>query len=210
MNRTEEVAISVFIAIACPASLFVLLWWSTSALAMSRVFKIHEDIVIYASLMGLGIGILLNIFYLKDIRVRFYDIGHKYLIPLYFFWSAIALAFSMGMPIGNLILGTLAGLYCGRRFSYQELLERDIAKSASTISVFTALVTGIESLFIGLLGLEEQIVVELIQSTLGLNPLELTGPIGVGMVVVVALFIMVVQYVFTRFAIGKGFQIGNS
>ncbi|HEY46889.1 MAG TPA: hypothetical protein G4O14_08905 [Anaerolineae bacterium] len=115
INRVEKVAISIFIAIASPASLFVLLWWSTSALAMSRVLKIQEDTIIIASLLGLGIGILVNIFFLNDLRESFYDFGYKFLIPLYFFWSAIALAFFMGMPFGNLLLGTLAGLYYGRR-----------------------------------------------------------------------------------------------
>lgn len=209
MNRVEEGAISVFIAIACPASLFVLLWWSTSALAMSRVFKIQEDIVVYASLMGLGIGILLNIFYLKDIRVRFYDIGHKYLIPLYLFWSAIALAFFMGMPFGNLLLGTLAGLYYGRRLSYQGLNEWDGVKSARTISVFTALVTGIESLFIGFFGLQELIVVELIQSRLGIDPTELVGPMGIGLVVGIVVIVMSVQYFCTRTAFRTGIKIGK-
>ena len=209
MSRGEEVAISVFIAIACPASLFVLLWWSTSALSMSHLLKIQEDIVIYASLLGLGIGILLNIFYLKDIRVRFYDIGYKFLIPLYFFWSAIALAFFMGMPFGNLLLGTLAGAYCGRRLYYQGPIERDVAKSARPISVFTALVTGIESLFIGFFGLQEQIVGELIQSLLGLDPAELLGPMGIGLVVGIVLIVMLVQYICTRTAFGTALKIGE-
>ena len=209
MNRVEEGAISVFIAIACPVSLFVFLWWSTSALAMSRVIKIQEDTVIYASLLGFGIGILLNSLYLKDIRVRFYDIGYKFLIPLYFFWSAIALAFTMGMPFGNLLLGTLAGLYYGRRLSFQGPIERDIAKSARIISVFTALVTGVESLFIGFYGLQELIVMELFQSQLGIDPAELLGPVGIGLVVGIVLIIISVQYICTRTAFRTAQKIGK-
>jgi hypothetical protein len=209
VNRAEEVIISVFIAIACPASLFVLLWWSTSVLAMSHVIKIQEGTVIYASVLGLGIGILLNIFYLKDIRLRFYNIGYKFLIPLYFFWSAIALAFSMGMPFGNFLLGTFAGLYCGRRFYYHGPIKRDIAKSARTISIFVALVTGIESLFIGFLGLQEQIVVDLAQSRLGLDSADLFSPIGIGLVASIVLIVMCMQYICTRTAFRTALKIGD-
>ena len=209
MNRVEEVAITLFIAIACPASLFVLLWWSTSALVISRVIKVQEDTVIYASLLGLGIGILFSIFYMKDIKVRFYDVGNIFLMPLYFFWSAIALAFTMGTPIGNLILGTLAGLYYGRRLYYQNAIEIDMVKSIRKISTFTALVTGVESMFIGILGLQEQIVVELIQSLLGLDPAEFIGPIGIGFVVGVVLIVMSVQYMCTRIACRTALKIGK-
>jgi multisubunit Na+/H+ antiporter MnhC subunit len=209
MNRVEEVAITVFIAIVCPASLFVLLWWSTSALVISRGLKIQEDTVIYVSLLGLGIGILLTIFYMKDIKVRFYNFGYKLLIPLYFFWSAIALAFSMGTPFGNLILGPLAGLYYGRRLYYQNTIEIDIGRSARKISAFTALVTGVESLFIGIMGLQEQIVAELIQSLLGLDRAEFAGPIGIGLVVCMVIIVMSVQYMCTTIAFRTAIKIGK-
>lgn len=207
MSRAEEVAISVFIAIACPASLFVLFWWASSALLMSGLIKIQEDTVIVASLLGLVIGLLLNIFYLKDIRARFFDISYKFLIPLYFFWSAIALAFFMGMPFGNFLLGTLAGLYCGRRSYYQGPIVRDRVRRARTISFFTASITGLESLFIGILGLRERIVVEFIQSRLGLDPTDLIGPMGIGLVVGIVLIIMLFQYICTQIAFRTAFKI---
>ncbi|HEY44059.1 MAG TPA: hypothetical protein G4O11_08770 [Anaerolineae bacterium] len=208
-NRVEEIGISIFIAIACPASLFVLLWWSTSALAIYRVKEIPENIIIYVALLGLVLGILLDFLYLKELRARFYNIGVKFLIPLYIFWSAIALAFFMGMPFGNFVLGTLAGLYYGRRLYYQGSDQWFVGESVKKISLFAALVTGIESLFMGLLGLREQIVVELIQSTLGLDPVKIVGPIGIGLVIFVTLFVIWVQYLCTRVAIGIGFKIGN-
>jgi hypothetical protein len=209
MNRAEKVVINIFITLACPITLFVLLWWSASALAMSGVIKIQEQTIIYSSFLGLGIGILLSILYLKEIRARFYDIGHKFLIPIYLFWSAIALAFSMGTPFGNLLLGTLAGLYSGRRLYYQGSDQWYVRGSANKISLFTASVTGMESLFIGLLGLREQIWVDFLQSTLGLNPVKIVGPIGIGLMVGLALCFMLFQYLCTRVAFGIGSKIGS-
>ncbi len=176
---------------------------------MSRVVKIQEDVVIYAALLGLGIGILLDILFLKDIRARFYDISSKVLIPLYLIWSAIALAFSMGMPFGNLLLGTLAGLYYGRRLYYQGSVERDIKNSTRTISVFTASVTGIESFFIGLLGLREKIAAEFIQSQLGLDASDLFGPMGIALVVGIVIIIASIQYTCTHIAIATAHKIGK-
>ncbi|MFX0145520.1 MAG: hypothetical protein ACFE9C_15755 [Candidatus Hodarchaeota archaeon] len=209
MNRAEEIVISIFIALACPITLFVLFWWSTSALAMSGVSKIQEDTIIYASLLGFGIGFLLDIFFLKEIRERFFSIDYKYLILIYFFWSGIALAFSMGTPIGNLLLGTLAGLYFGRRFYYQGSIERDLLNNAKTISSFTAFVTGIESLFIGFLGLREQFVIEFFQSRFDLDPTEIFRPLSVGLVVGIVIIVMLIQYICTKTAFRTAVKINE-
>ncbi len=209
MNRVEEIVVSIFIALACPFTLFVLFWWSTSALVMSGLLKIEADTIIYPSLLGLGVGILLYIFYHKEIQARFFDVSYKFLFPLYFFWSAIALAFSMGMPIGNLLLGTLAGLYFGRRLYYEGSSEGEIGQKARKIVIFTASVTGIESLFMGFLGLREPFVVEFLQSQFGLDPTNIVGPLAVGLVLGIVIIIILIQYICTTIAFRTALKISN-
>lgn len=209
MSRAEEVMINVFITLACPITIFVLFWWSASALAMSGLLKIQEDTIIFASLLGLGVGILIRIFFLREIRERFFRIDYKYLIPLYFFWSGIALAFSMGTPIGNLLLGTFAGFYLGRRLHYEGSSEKEIAQNAKKIIVFTAFLTGIESLFVGFLGLREQFVVEFLQSQFGMDPTDIFGPLGGGLVVITVIIVMLIQSICTRIAFRTAIKINK-
>lgn len=208
MSRAESTMVGLFIGIMCPASLFVLWWWVAAALTIYGVFSIPESGVPAAAFTGLGIGILLDIFCLKNWITRFYSLDVKLTALTYLFWSAIAVAFFMGLPFGNIALGTLAGLYVGRK-QYHAGASGDLfARSANNVGIFTALVTGAEALPIGVLALGEQSVVAGLRA-IGFDQSATTGLRGVGLVGVGCLVLMVVQFWCTRTAAALAFRLGK-
>jgi len=209
MSRAESTIVGLVIGITCPASLFVLWWWVAAALYICHVFSIPESGVPAAAFTGLGIGILLDIFCLKNWITKFYSLDLKLTVLAYLFWSAVAVAFFMGLPFGNIALGTLAGLYIGRKQYHAGASENLFAGSARNVSIFTALVTGAEAFPIGVLALGEQSVVASLRA-IGLDQSLTTGLMGAGLLGVGCLVLMVVQFWCTKTAAALAFRIGKN
>ncbi len=200
VSKTESIIVGSFVGVACPLSFFILGWWISATLAIYRVFPITETSIAAAALLGLCAGILLDIVFLKKWTLKFYGFGLKLIVPVYLFWSAIALASLMGLPFNNLVLGTLVGLYVGRRAHHARTNDekfRIVARSASTL---TGLVTSGETMPIAILGLKEPWVVRIIQTMTGLEESTVAGPTGIGLVVIACMILFVVQFWCTRTA----------
>lgn len=208
MSRAESTIVGLLIGITCPASLFVLWWWVAAALSIYHVFSIPESGVATAAFTGLGIGIALDILSLKNWITRFYSLDVKLTVLAYLFWSAVAVAFFMGLPFGNIALGTVAGLYVGRKQHHAGATKSLFAISARNVGIFTALVTGAEALPIGGLALGERTIVASVRA-IGLGPPATTGLRGVGLVGVICLVLMAVQFCCTRTAAAFAFRIGK-
>jgi hypothetical protein len=65
--------------------------------------------------------------------------GFGWLLSLFLFWSLAVFAFFMGVPIGNLVLGTLAGGYVGARLARS---DADSIEGIRNAAVFFAAVSG--------------------------------------------------------------------
>lgn len=210
MNRAESTAIGFVVGILCPASLFVFLWWSAAALAIYRVLPIPDSGVAVAAFTGFGIGIVLDVLCLKNWIARFYHVSIKLMALAYLFWSAIAVAFFMGLPCGNVVLGTLAGLYVGRKQHHIGASREMFARAARNVSLFTALVTSAEVLPIGLLGLHEDVIIEALRAIAKLDQSVVTGPLGIGLVGIGCVVLMIVQFCCTRTATALAFRSGKN
>ena len=209
MSRAESAIVGLFMGIMCPLSLFVLGWWISASVVIYRLLPLRESDIATAAVIGLGLGIVLDLFCLKTWIPRFYSLDARLTVLVYLFWSAMVVAFFMGLPFGNLALGTLAGVYVGRRQRHAGVGGGAFLESARNIGLFTALVTGLEALPIGVLSLHEQIVVETLQAVTGLDQATLTGPIGLGLVGLGCLLLMVVQFWFARTAAALAFRFGR-
>jgi type III secretory pathway component EscS len=200
VSKRESIIVGSFLGLACPVSFFILGWWSSATLAIYRVFPISESSIAAAAVTGFCIGILLDAFFLRKWTVRFYTFDPKVIVPVYLFWSVVALASLMGLPFANLVLGTLAGLYVGRRAYHGRANGnkfRIVARNASTL---TGLVTSGETMPIAFLGLKEPWVVKIIQAITGLEESTIAGPTGIALIVIACLILFVVQFLCTRTA----------
>ena len=115
MNRAESVVVGLVVGITCPLLLFVFCWWTAAALSIYHVLSLPVSVIIVAAFTGLGIGMILDIIWLKHWVRRFYTANIYFIIAVYLSLSVVALAFFMGLPIGNIVLGMLAGVYVGRK-----------------------------------------------------------------------------------------------
>lgn len=127
----------------------------------------------------------------------------------YLFWSVIALAFSMGLPIGNLALGSLAGLYIGRRAHHHGMAPSLFKRQAQWAGLFTAGVIGFISVAMGLLAVQERETMQILLGLIGLSQLAATAS-GRWVLVAMAVPVLIaMQYWLTRIMASWGFKVGR-
>ncbi len=209
MNRLEKIIVGIFISLASCWSLLVAGWWTSASLSMYHLLPISDQGIAIAALSSLGIGILLNVLCLKNLIARFYDVDWLIAAPIYLFWVMIATASFMGLPLGTLVLGTLAGLYLGRRYRHGRTSKITFARQTRIASLYVALATGVASLGIGMLVLRDAYVLATIQRVLGTNPGASTLAAGAGIVLVSCMVLVALQYKCTKTAAAFAFRWGK-
>jgi len=209
MDRPEKTIVGIFIGLACAASLLVVGWWTSASLSIYHVLRISDRGIAIFAVAGLSLGILLDVLCLKRWIARFYDVDWRLAVPIYLFWVMMATAWFMGLPLGTFALGILAGLYLGRRYRHAGMPVEVFARRASVDSLLVALVTGAASLGIGVLALREAHIMAAIQRAVGISPGAATLGVGAGMVLVLCLALVALQYWCTRTAATLAFRWGK-
>jgi hypothetical protein len=209
MDKIESTIVGTFLAVVCPLSAFVLLWWSAAAIHILGILPLSERGVSASAIIGLGVGLILDILFLNRFVELFCRIPLHIAAIAYLFWSAIAVAFFMGLPIGNLILGTLAGVYVGRRELLAGSSSKVFQKASKHAGIFTGLVTSTEALLVGLLAVRQHAEVPFVERIFGIKPPSIGGVSGILLVLFLCVILMMVQYWFTRSAAGIAFRGGR-
>jgi hypothetical protein len=182
-------------------------WWGTAALSIYGLWPISERTIAVAAFSGAGLGILLDVLFLRRWVASFYTWAPRWLALLYLSGSAVAVALLMGLPFLNVIWGALAGAYVGRRVHYGEASDAALRRVARVAGAFTALVTGLEALPIGLMALNEGIAVRTIRAATGWSAEQVAGAHGVLLIIVLCLVLMALQMCCTRAAARLAFQL---
>lgn len=198
MTRLETAIVSLTTGLLCPALGFVLGWWLAAALAIGGVLSLSEPMIALAAFAGLGAGLILDGIYLRRWVARFFTVELRILMLVYLVCSVMAVAAFMGVPVGNLILGGLAGVYLGRREQHTGTGGESAAIHFQRAGLFTAAVTGAEAFAIGLIALNEDWVVEWLQAVSGMGGWALPGAPGISLIIVLCGILMIVQYWLTR------------
>lgn len=167
MSKLESSIVGIFLGGACVWLSFVACWW-TAAIVHMHVEGVSVKMVMAAALTGLLLGIVLDVLFLRRWIRRFYAARLWLLAIVYGALCVVAEASFMGLPVGTFALGLLAGAYAGRRQIYNpsdDTSEHGLRR----VVFFTALLTAVAALPIGLLALQEQSVAEWFPRILGIS-----------------------------------------
>lgn len=132
----------------------------------------------------------------------------RLMIILYLICSFIAIVMFMGVPIGNLALGILAGLYIGRRCLHNEYGKDVFNRFAHNTSFFTAFVTGIVSFPVGMLALfaGEEYIIQSIAESVGLS---YSRPLGFAFIILLCGILVLIQFWLTRISAILAYRAWN-
>jgi hypothetical protein len=205
MNKIETTIITLALAVVCPLLAFVAFWWGNAAIGMC-VTTVPVGVIIAAAFAGLGVGVLGDILFLKRWVAAFYTARWICLATVYLVLSVLALAFGMGVPIGNLVLGALAGLYVGRRHLHAASESQVFVRASRKVGLFTGIVVAALALPVGILALyagEEEIA----RSALEAIGLPYSKMVGLGFVAVLCGLLLLMQYGLARGAARLAFRL---
>lgn len=112
MRKAEDFLLFFIFSSVVPIFFFMAGWWGSIGL-------VPENLIFIIAIIGLVLGIVLDFLFLKKQLKNVYETDRKILIIIYLFYSIGMFGFFMGVPIFNLMIGILAGMFIGRR-SYQK------------------------------------------------------------------------------------------
>ncbi len=181
MSKTERIIVGVVLGVVCPLLTFVVCWWTAATVSMN-VPGISEHQIALAALSGLMAGIVLDLLFLPMWIRRFYTAGRRWMWAFYAALFLLAGAMFMGVPVGTFGLGLLTGVYAGRRYHHAGSAAAAAGHDLRRVAFFTALLTAVTALPISILGLKEQLVVDLVRKIPGIEPSILQGVSGAGVV----------------------------
>lgn len=208
MSKLESIIIGLFVGIACPVLTFVVFWWSAALLYM-RVPDFPLNIVIASALTGFSLGLLLDVLFLRRWVRTFYIANIWLMIILYLGLSFIAVGFFMGLPGGTFVLGISAGIYMGRRESHVHNDWINAFPALRKTALIAASVTTLAALPIGILALNEQNILNMLENVSGLDQDSIQGFAGFILVGLLCVLLFLIQYWFSRKAGLIAFNMGN-
>ncbi len=206
MEKQEYYIIAICLATLPPLILAVLIWWAVASVHIYNIVIIPERSIAIAAIAGLAIGILLDILFLKKWTTKFYEMNKALSILIYLFCSLMAVAFFMGVPVGNLSLGFLVGLYIGRKQHHLRSDQASFASASKNVSIFSASVTSIEALPIGLLVLQEASIIDMINRIFGFLLVGANKMVDIVLIVILCGVLFGMQYFITRLGTKLSFR----
>lgn len=106
MNRFDTMFGGLIIGLIIPAAAICLFWWVS--------FLLGFDIRFW-TITGIFVGVGLDLFMLRGLVTRFYSFSMTALVLIFCLYSIGIFGFFMGVPVFNVALGVVAGIYVGRR-----------------------------------------------------------------------------------------------
>ena len=92
----------------------------------------------YFGLAALGMGLVIDITFLKKWVAGAYRMSNAQLGVIYVFYSIGALGFGMGVPIFNFAVGITAGVYTARKMHHMQANGSERIRNIKKTALFTA------------------------------------------------------------------------
>ena len=152
--------------------------------------------------IGLLIGILIDIRFLKGwINSRF-NFPTWIIISIYLIYNVFVYGFFMGLPVFNTFLGLLAGYYFGNRICINKVESEKHPKLINQVSMFAGLIMTFVCISSGFLAIYDNGAAGMVQDVLGLN-YEVTRTMLWGIVLIGGIILIITNILLTRLTMIK-------
>jgi hypothetical protein len=177
MKIIEEVLIGTVLGAIFPILGFLALWWGTFTFLPDRLIFLMASV-------GLLIGILVDIVYLRRWVGSAYSINLKIWMAVYLFYSIGMFGLFMGVPVFNVLLAIPAGLFIGSKLARQTADHDEVRRMHRNTCVFTTGILAAVCVISAVIALVDPYTSLNLQGILGLQfevtRLMLAGGIAIG------------------------------
>jgi len=186
MSIIEKVLIGIVLGAIFPILGFLAGWWGTFTF-------LPERLLILTAVVGLLIGILVDVVYLRRWISSAYTIDLKVWMAVYLFYSIGMLGMFMGMPVFNVVLAIPAGLFVGSKLARQRSGDDEVRRMSRNTCVFTTGVLAVVCAASAVIALVDPYTSHDVQMMLGL-PFEVTRWMLGGIIAVGGIALLLLQW----------------
>lgn len=201
MSKVESIFVSLIIGPVLPIILFLAGWWTSLLIITDRTVFIF-------GLIGLAVGCILDLIFLSRIT-KAYWWNKGVLAVVYIFYSVCVFGFFMGVPIFNLAVGIIAGIFMGRRFCHFGTPNEQLDNVVFRLSIFAASTMGLISVVSGYLATKDLKDTELNLRGMFKLPFLPTDQMIIVLIVVGGAGLILIQYWITKRLTQWAFRIGS-
>ncbi len=136
LQKIETTAAAVVLGIVPVTGCFLAGWWLSIPL-------VSEAYIMLCALAGLLVGVLVDVFFLRNWLRRAGTMRTWVWMAVYVFYSIGLFGFFMGVPVFNVALGLPAGFFVGRRLARASAGPEKMQRAARQAAVFTTAILGV-------------------------------------------------------------------
>jgi hypothetical protein len=186
MTWPDRVLLALIYAPAPPALLLLLGWWGSLLLALDTWVPV-------AALTGLAVGVLLDLALFRGWMAAGYRMPQTVMALLYVLYSVCLFGFLMGVPVGNILPGLLAGVYAARRASAEGLDRARAVAYLRRVAWFCVLVLALACAASAALALRDPYTSDNLRGMLGLS-FKVTAAMIYGLILVGGGLLLAAEY----------------
>ena len=198
-SKIESCMTGILLGAIFPIMLFLVGWWAS-------IGFVAEDDIFKFAFLGLGVGVLVDLVFLKKWVGNAFNVNKVILVFIYLFYSFCIYGFFMRLPVANAAMGIIAGLYMGRRMYHQEADDKEFDRNVKVTGIFTTIVMTLICLSSALLALCETSLPAELEGMLHLN-FEVTWQMIISMIVLGGTTLILSQYWLTKKAASLAFGV---
>jgi len=192
LTKFDQIFLGIIYGFIFPILFFLIFWWVSIPLVPEK------QIFIFA-FSGLGLGIIIDLVFLKFLIKNSYRIKGIYLILVYIFYSIGYFGFFMGVPIFNLFLGIPAGIFIARKSVILNLSTKESNQEIERISKITSGIMLVICLISATIALNDIYTVSGLKGMLGLM-FPISQELLVGLIIVGGIVLIIGQYFVTKYS----------
>ena len=152
--------------------------------------------------IGLLIGILIDLKFLKGWINRRFHLPIWIITSIYLVYNVFVYGFFMGFPVFNVFLGLLAGYFFGNRICFNKVKSEKHSKLINQVSLISGLIMTLVCISSGFLALLDYGAAGMIENVLGLD-FEVTNSMMWGIVLIGGLALILINILLTRITMIK-------
>jgi hypothetical protein len=176
MQILEKLLIGILLGMIFPILGFLAGWWGMLPF-------LPERLLVFSTLLGLSLGLLVDAVYLRKWVSRAYDLDLKVWMVVYLFYAIGMFGLFMGVPVFHLILALPAGLFIGSKLAHQDASLTELKPVTRKTCLFTTAVLAVVCTLSAAIALIDPYTASSLQGMFGL-PFEITRGMLVELIVV--------------------------
>jgi hypothetical protein len=196
MKNIDKIFIGILIG-----SVFPLLLSLLSVILWFYINRNTELVLIYLSI-GLVLGFIIDFKFLKTWIIKRYELPLWFIIGMYIFYNIEIYGFFMGVPVVNILMGLIAGYYCGKKIEHQNISPDKIPAVIKKISLFTCLIMSLICLSSAVIALIDESTGENLRLMFSLN-FPITKAMILAIILVGGFILILSQYFITKLVMTK-------